>query len=120
MVRALANPHGADLRAQLARSDFAKLLTRTLEPRLLAGENVHSTRASERPRAVRIAARAYHHCAPPPGRLRLSPLLEQNLTTRFCQQQRQQTAPICRAFDGAYRDRTDDLQLAKLALSQLS
>jgi hypothetical protein len=28
---------------------------------------------------------------------------------------------ICRLFlDGAYRDRTGDLQLAKLALSQLS
>ena len=30
--------HGADVRAQLARSDFAMLLSRTLEPRLLAGK----------------------------------------------------------------------------------
>jgi integrase len=38
--------HGADLRAQLARSDFAAILSPPLEPRLLAGEHLHSTRAS--------------------------------------------------------------------------
>src|SRR5437899_3193428 len=37
--------HGADVRAELAKSDFANLLSRTLEPRLLAGEHLHSTRA---------------------------------------------------------------------------
>src|SRR6266540_1075058 len=37
--------HGADVRAELAKSDFANLLTRTLEPRLLAGKHLHSTRA---------------------------------------------------------------------------
>ena len=56
--------HGADMRAQLARSDFAMLLTRTLEPRPLAGQNARSTRASEHPRAVRIVARKHHHCRP--------------------------------------------------------
>ena len=38
--------HGADVRAQLAQSDFANLLTRTLEPRLLAGEQLRATRAA--------------------------------------------------------------------------
>ncbi len=41
-----AAAHGAEVRAQLARSDFANLLTQTLEPRLLASEHLHSTRAA--------------------------------------------------------------------------
>ena len=56
--------HGADVRAQLARSDFAMLLSRTLEPRLLAGKHPRSTRATERPRAVRIVARKHDQCCP--------------------------------------------------------
>jgi hypothetical protein len=38
--------HGADVRAELARSDFANLLTRTLEPRLPAGKQPRATRAA--------------------------------------------------------------------------
>ena len=38
--------HGADVRAELARSDFANLLTRTLEPRLHAAKQLHATRAA--------------------------------------------------------------------------
>jgi integrase len=42
--------HGADVRAELAKSDFAKLLARVPEPRLQAGEHPRSTRAaSSRP-----------------------------------------------------------------------
>jgi integrase len=37
--------HGADLRARLARSEFAAILGSMLEPRLLAGDHVRSTRA---------------------------------------------------------------------------
>jgi len=37
--------HGADVRFELAKSDFADLLTRTFDPRLLAGEHVRLTRA---------------------------------------------------------------------------
>jgi integrase len=51
--------HGADVRAELAKSDFANLLNRTLEPRLLAGEHLRSTRAAV-PRP--------HLKAPPPRR----------------------------------------------------
>jgi len=38
--------HGADLRTQLARSEFAAILGRMLEPRLLADDHLRSTRAS--------------------------------------------------------------------------
>jgi hypothetical protein len=38
--------HGADVRAQLAQSDFANLLSRPLEPRLPAGEQLRTTRAA--------------------------------------------------------------------------
>jgi integrase len=44
--------HGADVRARLARSDFANLLTRTLEPRLRAAEHLRSTGAVQRPRVA--------------------------------------------------------------------
>jgi integrase len=38
--------HGADVRAELARSDFANLLTHTLEPRLHSAKQPHATRAA--------------------------------------------------------------------------
>jgi integrase-like protein len=47
--------HGADLRAELAKSDFANLLSRTLEPR--SGEHLHSTRAAL-PRRLPVRPRA--------------------------------------------------------------
>jgi hypothetical protein len=37
--------HGAVVRFELARSAFANLLTRTFEPRLLAGDHIRLTRA---------------------------------------------------------------------------
>lgn len=56
--------HGADVRAQLARSDFAMLFSKTLQPSLLSRERPRSTRATERPRAVRIVARKHDQCCP--------------------------------------------------------
>ncbi|MCW2976058.1 MAG: site-specific integrase [Actinomycetia bacterium] len=45
--------HTADVRAQLARSEFANLLTRTPEPQLLAAKHLRRTRAHvQRPRTV--------------------------------------------------------------------
>ena len=38
--------HGADVRAELAKSDFANLLTQSVKPRLLAGQHVRLTRAA--------------------------------------------------------------------------
>jgi integrase len=75
--------HGADLRAELAKSDFANLLSRTLEPRLLAGEHLHSTRAL--PRRLPSTAARRNRC------VRRSPsgppcLRDQNVTSRFRQQ----------------------------------
>ena len=72
--------HGADVRAQLARSDFAMLLSRTLEPSLLSRERPRSTRATERPRAVRIVARSTINAVPAEPAPTQS-ALEQNLTT---------------------------------------
>jgi len=37
--------HGADVRAELAKSDFANLFARPLQPQLRAGEHLRSTRA---------------------------------------------------------------------------
>lgn len=55
--------HGADVRAELAKSDFANLLTRSLEPRLLAGEHLRTTRAAaRRPGPDPAASRS--HCGP--------------------------------------------------------
>jgi Phage integrase family len=55
--------HTADVRAQLARSEFANLLTRKPEPQLLAGKHLRSTRAQQRPRAVQPPARRRRACA---------------------------------------------------------
>ncbi len=55
--------HGADVRAELANSDFANLLTRTLEPRLMAGEHPRSTRAAT-PRRVLNASPARRRRVP--------------------------------------------------------
>jgi Phage integrase family len=53
--------HTADVRAQLARSEFANLLTRKPEPQLLAGKQLRSTQ--QRPRAVQPLARRRRACA---------------------------------------------------------
>jgi len=55
--------HGADVRAELAKSDFANLLTRTLEPRLLAGKHLHSTRALTPIRLPNVSGKR-PRCAP--------------------------------------------------------
>jgi len=55
--------HGADVRAELARSDFASLLTPALEPRLEAGEHLRSTNTAH-PKRLPNAARKRRHCAP--------------------------------------------------------
>jgi site-specific recombinase XerC len=56
--------HGADVRAQLARSEFANLLNQTLEPRLHAGKHLRSTRAAALPRWLPSAAAKRHRCTP--------------------------------------------------------
>jgi integrase len=61
--------HGADFRAELAKSDFANLLEVAVGPRLRAGEHLRSARAAvPRPRLTRPQRR--HRCAPhgPSGR----------------------------------------------------
>jgi integrase len=79
--------HGADVRADLAKSDFANLITRTLEPRLLAGEHLRSARAAT-PRARMNPPHRRHRCAPrAPSQRRC--LLDQNLTKEIRQQARQ-------------------------------
>jgi integrase len=55
--------HGADVRAELARSDFANLLTRTVEPRRLAGKQLHSTRPVTPIRLPNISGKR-PRCAP--------------------------------------------------------
>ena len=55
--------HGADVRAELAKSDFANLLTPELEPRLEAGEHLRSTNTAH-PKRLPNAARKRRHCAP--------------------------------------------------------
>jgi hypothetical protein len=55
--------HGADVRAELARSDFANLLTRTVEPRRLAGKQLHSTRPLTPLRLPNISGKR-PRCAP--------------------------------------------------------
>jgi integrase len=61
--------HAADVRAELARSDFANLLSQTLEPRPLAGEQLRATRAAT-PRRVPKSSAKGRRCAPrsPAGR----------------------------------------------------
>ena len=53
-----------------------------------------------------------------------SPYLQSNRRIRFLHSWKRRARPhpmrFAREFGGAYRDRTDDLKLAKLALSQLS
>jgi len=85
--------HGADVRAQLARSDFANLLTRALD--LLAGEQLAPVDACGQPAAPSTSA-PKPRLQPPSlrlsrGPLRRHPLLDQNLTNRFRQQARQHT-----------------------------
>ena len=55
--------HGADVRAELAKSDFANLLEVAVHPRLRAGEHLHPTRAAVlRPVQNRLQRR--RRCAP--------------------------------------------------------
>jgi hypothetical protein len=57
--------HTADVRAQLARSEFANVLTRTPEPQLLAGKHLRRTCARlQRPRVVDPPTRRRRACAP--------------------------------------------------------
>jgi hypothetical protein len=58
--------HTADVRAQLARSEFANLLTRPPEPQLLAGKHLRRTRARvQRPRTMDPPVRRRRRaCAP--------------------------------------------------------
>jgi integrase len=58
--------HGTDVRAELAKSDFANLLTHGLAPRLRAGEHLRSARAAH-PKRLPTAARKRRHCAPVAG-----------------------------------------------------
>src|SRR6266542_3245999 len=55
--------HGADVRAELARSDFANLLSRTLEPCLHAAEQLRATRAAT-PTARLTTPRIGRRCGP--------------------------------------------------------
>jgi integrase len=55
--------HGADVRAELARSDFANLLTRTLEPRLHAAKPPRATRAAT-PRRLPSSSAKRRDCRP--------------------------------------------------------
>jgi integrase len=55
--------HGADVRAQLAKSDFANLLEVALQPRLRAGGHLHATRAAV-PRTPQNRPQRRRHCAP--------------------------------------------------------
>jgi integrase len=79
--------HAADVRAVLAKSDFAKLLAVPVRPRLRASEGLGSTRAAA-PRARMNTPQRRHRCAPrTPSQRRC--LLDQNLTNEIRQQTRQ-------------------------------
>jgi integrase len=83
--------HGADVRAQLARSDFANLLTRALEPRLLASEHLR-WRAPSTSGPIHERSEAQPATAGPAPLTRpasAAPLLDHNLTNRIRQQDRQ-------------------------------
>jgi integrase len=83
--------HGADVRAELAKSDFANLLTRTFEPRLRAGGHLRLTRAATPRRLPNTAAQRLRE-APPlrPAQPFASALLrDQNVTNRIRHQSRQ-------------------------------
>jgi len=53
--------HGADVRVELAKSDFANLLTQSVKPRLLAGKHLRLTRAAT-PRRLPITAPRRRRC----------------------------------------------------------
>lgn len=55
--------HGADVRADLAKSDFANLLSVAVGPRLQAGEHLRSTRAAA-PRRLPHTAGKRRRCGP--------------------------------------------------------
>jgi len=55
--------HGADVRAELAKSDFANLLTPTVKPHLLAGQHLRLTRAAT-PRRLPNTAPRRRRCRP--------------------------------------------------------
>jgi integrase len=55
--------HGADVRAELARSDFANLLTRMLEPRLMVAKQPRATRAAT-PRRLPSSSAKCRDCRP--------------------------------------------------------
>jgi hypothetical protein len=79
--------HGADVRAQLAQSDFANLLSRPREPRLPAGEQLRTTRAATPRRLPKPLLNAPLLL---PAQPRGPPLLrDQNVTNRFRQLTRQ-------------------------------
>ena len=81
--------HGADVRAELAKSQFANLLNGALVPRLRlrGGEHLRSTRAAAPPRRL-TTPRIGFRCGPRTRPTR-PVLLDQNLTNRFRQQSRQ-------------------------------
>jgi integrase len=56
--------HGTDVRAQLAKSDFANLLANADGPRLRAGEHLYSTRATAIPRPRPSTPRRRRRCCP--------------------------------------------------------
>jgi integrase len=55
--------HGADLRAELAKSDFANLLELAVHPRLPAGEHLHATPAAV-PRPLQNRPQRRRRCGP--------------------------------------------------------
>ncbi len=55
--------HGADVRAELAKSDFANLLEVAAHPQLRAGENLPATRAAV-PRPLQNRPQRRHRCGP--------------------------------------------------------
>jgi integrase len=76
--------HGADVRAELAKSDFANLLAVAVRPRLRASQHLRSTRAAAT-RARMNTPQRRHRCAPrTPSQRRC--LLDQDLTNEIRQQ----------------------------------
>jgi integrase len=103
--------HGADVRSEIAKSDFAKLLAGAFGPRLQAGDQPPSTRAAL-PRPRPSTARTRRRCAPR-STSRRPGLLDQTLTNRFRQQARQRVWPFSRGKYGRYWARTSDPQLVE-------
>jgi hypothetical protein len=79
--------HGADVRAELAKSKFANLLSGALAPRLRGGERLRSTRAAT-PQRHLTTPRIGRRCGRPDA-THAACLLDQNLTRRFCRHPRQ-------------------------------